>query len=384
MKSALVICFSDLKRDARVTRQIGFLKEEFKVTAACFDAYEDGTFEFCRLEKTPLTFIRKVVSSFFLLSGLNKTAYRILYNYHKYAVSLKERKFDLIVANDFETLPLAFNIKSPGTKIFLDAHEYAPRQFEDRLYWRIFFQRFTTSLCKKYIPLVDGMSTINNGIARAYEKQFAVKPVIVTNATAYVSSTPETRTAYPIRLVHHGIFNVSRQPHIMIDLMRLLDDRFTLDLIYLLPEGSSQKTKEYYEAFKKSAAETGRIQIKPALKSSEIVPYIHAHYDMGIILVPPVNFNYENGLPNKLFDCIQARLAMAVGPLHEIAEITNRFGIGVVSEDFTAEGMAAVLQKVDLVTLDGFKKNTETAARAMNADFNKTVFLEAVRKTLNQ
>lgn len=378
MKSVLVICFNDLRIDARVSRQIDFLKSDYKVTAVCFDAYSTSSFEVYKIRKTKLTFLRKILSALFLITGFYYAAYWLLHAYRHHVNELKQRKFDIIVANDAESLPLASAIASANTKIFFDAHEYAPRQFEDRLSWRIFFQRFNTYLCKKYIPCVSGMSTINNGLAAAYEKNFGIKPIVITNAAPFVAHTPTVRDQLPIRLVHHGIFNRSRQPEIMIELMKLLDNRFTLDLIYILPQPVSQQTIDYFESFKKKAAETGKITIRPSLKSSEIIATIHARYDMGIILVPPINFNYENGLPNKLFDCIQARLAMCVGPLREIANVVRQFKIGVVSDDFTAQGMAAAIQKISLDQLNEFKLNTRVAAQQMNAEQNKIVFLAAL------
>jgi hypothetical protein len=110
------------------------------------------------------------------------------------------------------------------------------------------------------------------------------------------------------------------------------------------------------------------------------VPVLYRDYDMGIILVPPINFNYENGLPNKLFDCIQARLGMAAGPLKEIATITSRYNIGVVSEDFTAAGMAKAIQALNKERVSEFKMNADRAAKEMNATFNKKILLEALSR----
>ena len=81
---------------------------------------------------------------------------------------------------------------------------------------------------------------------------------------------------------------------------------------------------------------------------------------MGIILVPPVNFNYKNGLPNKLFDCIQARMGMAVGPLKEIAHITDKYKIGIVSKDFTAQGFAQELNKLTTADIMKFRGKRAT------------------------
>jgi hypothetical protein len=382
MTSLLIICFNDLKNDARVKRQIEFVKNDYTVTVACFDAHKDAKYTLYNLKKTKLTLFRKAISSIFLLLGINSIAYRILHNYYRYISDLRKKDFDIIIANDIETLPFAFQIAGNRSKIFFDAHEYAPRHFEDRLYWRIFFKRFNVALCRQFIPKVHGMCTINNSLAKAYEDSYGIKPVVITNASDYFNLKPQLREQYPIRLVHHGIFTVSRQPEIMIDMMKLLDDRFILDLIYLVPENSSSRTKQYFEDFKKNAQASGRVRVLPPLKSSEIVSTLHDQYDMGIILVPPVNFNYENGLPNKLFDCIQGRLAMAVGPLKEIAYITSYYKLGVVSKEFTAQSLADELRPLTLPMLNDFKMNADAAAFEMNAGFNKKILLDAIRKLI--
>jgi hypothetical protein len=380
MKNALVLCFTNLKSDARVTRQLDYLRPHFKITVVCFDAYDDPEIEIKRVRKIALTFRRKILLSMALLLGAYKIAYKMLYGHNEHHGVLEERKFDVIIANDIEALPAAFEIGAGHSKIYFDAHEYAPRQFEDRLYWRIFFKRFTMSLCRKYIPRVDGMSTINQGIATEYEKNFHVKPVIVTNAAPYVDLTPLVDVQYPIRLVHHGIFNISRQPDLMIDMMKGLDpNKFTLDLYYLLPGSASKKTRALLEQMKIQTNETSNIRILDPIKSSEIVETLHKKYDVGIILIPPVNFNYENALPNKLFDCIQARLGMAVAPLKEIATITQRYQIGVVSDDFTFQGMTKALKDLTIDQIADFKRNSQRAAEEMNSRKDGEIFISHLK-----
>ena len=101
---------------------------------------------------------------------------------------LAERKFDFIIANDIETLPLAFAF--PGKpKVIFDAHEYAPRHFEDKKMWRIFFQDFNTWLCRKYIPKTTHDDSWKR-VALEYEKNFHVKPTVITNANNFFEMQP--------------------------------------------------------------------------------------------------------------------------------------------------------------------------------------------------
>src|SRR5205807_1450906 len=45
-------------------------------------------------------------------------------------------KVDAIIANDLDTLPLALRVAG-AAKILFDAHEYAPREYEDLWHWRL-------------------------------------------------------------------------------------------------------------------------------------------------------------------------------------------------------------------------------------------------------
>jgi hypothetical protein len=295
---------------------------------------------------------------------------------------LINRSFDLIIANDIESLPLAFKIKKKE-KILFDAHEFAPRHFEDKLVWRIFFQRFNKYLCKKYLPLVDEMITVGTGLAREYAAHYPVKPVVVTNANYYAHLTPLPVDDKKIRLIHHGAANPSRQLEIMIDMMNYLDDRFTFDLMLLTPTIANKKTRSYLESLKNLIKDNPKIKILPPVKSSEVVNFIH-HYDMGIFLLPPINFNYANTLPNKLFDYIQARLAIAIGPTPEMAELVNRYDLGVVSEDFTSPSLAKKINALTTERINYFKAQANKAAFELSAEKNKVILNEIVSNLIKE
>ena len=368
MKTILVIVLSNLKHDARVRRQILALKDAYNVTVVCFGADPDDDVQFVVIKPTRLTLFRKALTSVFLLSRAFAVAHKILHDYYFTIGLLKDRKFDLIIANDVETLPLAFAF--PGNpKVIFDAHEYAPRHFEDKLMWRLFFQKFNLWLCKKYIPKVAAMMTVGKGLAKEYEKNFNVKPTVITNANNYHDVEPGVVLENKIRLIHHGIATPSRQLELMIDVMANLDQRFTLDLMLLIPGFASKKTREYIEELRTRAESDQRIRILPPVKSSEVVMAIR-NYDIGIFLLPPVNFNYQNTLPNKLFDFIQARLGIAVGPTPEMAEIVRQYDIGVVGDTFTAESLAQKLNQLTGIQIANFKNNAAKAAKELNAEIN--------------
>lgn len=380
MKHVLLIAFSNLKTDSRVRRHVNLLKNKYRLTVACHEADATTEYKLALIDKAILTPARKIKLALMLGLRLFKQAYRTQYPHFSLGQQISE-PLDLIIANDVEALPLAFHLaEEHACPVVLDAHEYAPRHFEDKLVWRLFFQPLNIYLCRTYIPRVKAMITIGRGLANEYEKHFHIKPVVITNANHFHNLTPSAVQGNSIRLVHHGIATPSRKLEVMIEMMNYLDERFSLDM-YLLSSGSvSSKTKNYPADLKALASKNSRVRILDPIRSELIVTTINA-YDMGVFLIPPINFNYENTLPNKLFDFIQARLAIAVGPTPEMAEIVNRYSLGVVSNDFTAKSLAEKLNQLTIEDIARFKANTETAAQQLNAEENAKILIDVIERS---
>lgn len=377
-KKLLIIVLSNFKHDARVRRQALALKDHYDTTVVCFSGEPEKDFDVVAITPTNLTFFRKAVASIFLLLRMYPVAHRILHNYDYIAARLAAKKFDVIIANDVETLPIAFRFKG-NPKVIFDAHEYAPRHFEDKRSWRIFFQGFNTWLCRKYIPRVSAMMTVGKGLAREYEKNFGKRPVVVTNANVFTEVEPAPLLQDRIRLVHHGIATPSRRLELMIDMMRHLDQRFSLDLILLKPGFASGATAGYIDQLKQLAAGDARIRILDPVPITEVVRTVNK-YDIGVFLLPPINFNYENTLPNKLFDFIQGRLGVAIGPTPEMAEIVNHYKNGVVSDDFTPISLAEKLKPLTAAGIEAFKNQSAKAACDLNAGRNAEIILKLVNE----
>lgn len=381
MKHILILSFSSLQHDARVSRQIEFLKKTYQVTAAAFDGISDPEVNLIKIQRPRLTWVRKAILSVFLILRIHSVAYALLHGHRQLKERLAGHFFDLVIANDIESLPLAFDLASNGQVLF-DAHEYAPRHFEDRLSWRIFFQPFNIYLCRKFIPRVACMTTVGTGLANEYLRNFSVKPEIITNATWYKQIEPTPVDPVKIRMIHHGGATISRRLELMIELMQYMDNRFTLDLMLIVPELASSKTRNYIRQLQDAAAGDPRIRFLPPLKSDQIVAFIN-QYDLGLFLLPPVNFNYANTLPNKLYDFIQARLGIVIGPTPEMALIVNKYKNGIVSSDFTPKSLSVRLNQLTTAEIQEFKLNSAKAARDLTAEANQTRLLELVNQLLH-
>lgn len=374
MSRILILAFTDLRYDARVARQVDILKQEHNVTIICFESNGSPGFDVVKLRKTPLTLTRRVIAAAYLLLGFHERGHRTIFDYDYIKDLTKGTHYDLVVANDAESLPFAFHF---GAKVLFDAHEYSPRQYEDKLMWRIFFKRMYTHICRKYIPKTAGMMTVGGGLAREYKKNFGSEAVIITNAPPFVELPPSAVEPGRIRMIHHGGANSSRKLEMMIEAMNILDERFTLDFILISPPNANKRTKAYMEKLKELAGNTPRVRLLPPLPANEIVGFIN-QYDVGVYLLPPLNFNSENALPNKYFDFMQARLAIATGPSPEMAQITRQYDIGIVCTEFSARSLAEALRALTTEDIRRFKKNSSAAAREHNATVNAAKLLSLV------
>ena len=371
-KHILIIAFSNAERDPRVHRQIKFLSNNFKVSVVAFTpSYIENVDFFPVSYFKASSYIQKFRRALSLLFGKGEAYAK------RYALEEKQavlnKHFDLVICNDAEPLPLAFEL-AKGTPVLFEAHEFYPRQFEQALKWRVFFKKYLTRLCQTYIPRCAGVTTVCQGLAEEYKRVFGVLPLVVRSIPPAQDLAPQLPKADLVRLVHHGGANPARRIELMLELMNLLDERFTLDLM-LVGEG------QYYEKLRKLALSTPRVSWLEPVPMPEIASRING-YDLGIYILPPANFNSEYALPNKFFEFIQARLGIAIGPSPEMARLVQQYDLGVVAQDFTPQALASKLNALTMEDIMRFKQNAHKAAEELNAEVEMMLFEEYINTLL--
>jgi hypothetical protein len=365
----LVISFTDLGRDSRVNRQIRALHGRYSVVAAgSGDPGVDGV-RYVPCDRARRGGIEKVTEAMRLLLGGYEKHYWALGHVAELRRRLETVRADVVIANDLEALPVAIEV-ARGAPVVFDAHEYSPRE-HSRLLWRLFRQRYTEHLCRAYIPRARAVMTVAAGIAAQYERDLGVKPVVVKNSSPYQELPPRPTEEGLIRMIHHGNAVPSRHLEGLLDAMRFLDARFRLDLL-LLPT-----VPAYVERLKRRAGGDSRIRFLPPVPMLELVRFANG-YDVGVLLLPPRSFNDLHALPNKFFEFVQSRLAVAIGPSPEMAAIVERHGFGVVAADFRPESLAHALRSLDARKIDGMKQRAHEAARELSFEADETRLLSVV------
>ena len=368
---ALVVSFSNLGTDPRVHRQIALLTDRFAVTAIGHAPPVVPGVTFCAVPEHHWTGIRKLAAALLLKLGRFEQAYWSSQSVQAGSTSLKEERFDLIVANDIFALPLALSLRKDA-RILFDAHEYAPLEFEESWRWRVFLQDFNVYLCRHYLPLADAATTVCEGIVEEYRRTLGVQMKVIHNAPPYQDLHPSSAKADdPLRLVHHGTAIPSRQLETMIETMRHLDDRYTLD--FVLVPGNPR----YLDLLKSLASDNQRIRFLPPVGMHDLPRFLN-RYDAGFYLLPPNNFNNRHSLPNKFFEFIQARLAIAIGPSPEMARLVRQYGCGVVAEDFSPRTLAALLNSLSHAQIDRFKQQSHAAAADLCFEKNSVILRDTI------
>jgi len=377
----LVLVLAEISSDARVLRQIDFLASEYDVVVAAFGSrppLADGV-QFIALTRQPPSRLRRRAESAarvgLRLAGSYRSAYWLDARARRWRAELAGAlPVAAIVVNDIIGLPLAQAVGGDVPIVF-DAHEHWTSESAS---WsrrhRLSMRRAHEWILDTYVPRTAGMMTVSPGIARDFEERTNVSPRLVTNAPFFQALRPSAVTE-PIRLVHIGVADERRRLEDTIEAVRLLGGRFTLDLVLA-------RDNDYRLRLERLAASEPGIRVLPAVPVDELLSFANT-YDVGVFLLPARFPNQVHVLPNKLFDYIQARLAVAIGPSQEMAAVVREWNCGVISESFTAEAFAASLAELDHDEVSRLKANSDRAAHVLTAENNRDVVLEVVREAVS-
>ncbi len=356
MTSILCISYSPLTRDARVLRQLSILAEFGEVVTVGYGDMPPHASRHVEIPASELS-LPQSPRGVALLGLRRHDAAEMATPAARFArTALGDQRFDVVVANDVRALPLAFAVAGDAP-VWADLHEWAPEERTHVFAWRVLVAPFMVHLCQKYLPRTAAVTTVGGEIAALYRQRFGVTATVMRNAAPLANLTPTTVDADKIRLVHSGGAIHGRNLELMIDVVRQLDDRFSLDL-YLVPAADGGR---YLARLKRRAQGDPRIVFHDPVPPADLPAVLNA-YDVGVFWIPPVHTNARLTLPNKLFDFVQARLAVAVGPSVEMTRLVDEYGLGVVSDDFTVSACTYSLDSLTAYSVRAFKAASDRAA----------------------
>lgn len=362
----LIMSFSPIASDARVLKQVRGFCDDYDVTTVGYGPAPDGVVKHWEMPRA---------ADYQDLNGRLITArtYRAVYWRISAVRWVRERlprgEYDVILANEPEAVGIALWLR-PRNGVHADLHEYTPRLNEEHEAWARRIRPYHEWVCRRYVAKASSWTTVSNGLVREYEKEFGFRPQLVTNAAPYADLAP-TSVSGAIRLVHSGACLRNRRLDEMITAVEAASADATLDL-YLTPNHP-----DYLEELKDLTAGSTRVRVLDPVPYGDLITTLNA-YDVGIHLLPPTNFNNTWALPNKLFDYVQARLGVLIGPSPEMQEYVERYGFGAVADGFDAADLTRRIDALSPEIVEGYKRRADDNALDLGAEHQVEIWRRAV------
>lgn len=383
-KTALVVCYSNLVNDPRVTRQIDWL------TGAGW------TVDTLGLGPVPRPAVRRHYAMIDFAGPRSHRVVRLLIHallpnplrfralegsrIPSQVIPEKGSGYDLVLVNDIDLLPWvdrhAHELLAPGGRCHLDVHEYhkwEPSAGANPVVSGLFarYHRWLVSFIGS--PVFTSRSTVAAGIARLYEDDFAIPPMsLVRNSPAYLDQRPSPVDPERIRLIYHGNADLARGLHLLIEAVPLLEPRFTLTLMLT-------GTTEGRAALSALTAQLGtRVSFIDAVPMAEVAATVNS-FDLEVIFYPPTGPNYLYSFPNKFFEAVQGRLGIIVGQSPSMVEIVEAFGNGAIVEGWSAGDLARTLNSLSAGQIERMKAASDECAAALNSEREGELFLAGLR-----
>ncbi len=93
--------------------------------------------------------------------------------------------------------------------------------------------------------------------------------------------------------------------------------------------------------------------------------------------------SYEFSLPNKVLDCIQARVPLILSPLPEMINIKNQFDVGEIIKNHHPENIAKAINLILNKGRKNYQSELEKAAKILCWENEEVKLLEVFEKASN-
>lgn len=252
------------------------------------------------------------------------------------------KKADLLVANDLDTIIPNYIISLfKKVKLIYDSHEIFCEvpELKNSLTKKMIWEKVESLI----VPKLKLCLTVNESIAKWFLDKYNVKFEVCRNI-------PETKEIERIKnkkelglpesskivLLQGAGININRGAEELVEAMKYIDG------VVLLIIGGGDVIENL-----KNYAKMNCLEEKIIFKN-KMAPSLLFHYtsnaDLGISIDKQTNVNYNNSLPNKIFDYIQAGLPIVASRIKEIEKIISEYNIGVFIENHDPLHIAATIK----------------------------------------
>jgi glycosyltransferase involved in cell wall biosynthesis len=274
------------------------------------------------------------------------------------------KKADVLHANDLDTLLANYLVsKIKGIPIVYDSHEYFC--YVPELINRPLVQKIWLGIEKWLFPKLKHIITVNNSIARLYEQEYKIPVKVLKNVpfksvyqnnrikSKHELGLPENKS---IILLQGSGINIHRGAEEAVEAMQ-----YVKNAILLIIGGG-----DVFSNLEKLVLQhqlMDKVMIKPKMPFYDLIHFTF-NATIGLSIDKPGNPNYENSLPNKLFDYIHAGVPVLVSGLNEVKRIVLHYNIGCIIENHQPQHIAEKLNYMlnSGMAYQSWKENCKKAA----------------------
>jgi len=281
-----------------------------------------------------------------LTSKSLKTAY-FEFNWKLYR-QLKKRadKNTILHANDLDALlPNYLVAKKLNIPLVFDSHEIFSEMpaIQGKM-----SQKLWRYLEKTIIPKIKLMITASSGYANWFKTQYGIQPVVVQNAPKKLSFDRDIPDNNPKVFLYQGAINPFRGIDKAILAMHDLEN------VTFKIAGDGPRKTEYEELIIKENLQH-KVQFLGKLHPDDLRE-ITLDADCGMSIEENGGESYYYSLPNKVLDCIQARVPLILSGLPEMLNIKNQFDVGEIIKNHEPSSIAGAIK----IILSKGRKNYQT------------------------
>lgn len=339
-RQVVILSYSDIESDPRVLRQIRVLQGNFNVNISVVG---------CGREIPQVNFIRLPIPSMlgryvgYLIRNHRARQWYFFDRHLDTEVRSRIRNADLVVCNEIEFLPTLKNASIKGA-LLVDLHEHHLGGVHSGLPEKIGFARFKRWQLG-HLPLTlknSGprlVTSVSEEIADKYSAWLSGERVhSLVNSSARPQQAPDPslpkKIEGQVRMVHHGMGRKNRGIELAVTALVHLPQHFTLHLLL--------RTNWIFRLRILLLARLNNVHTRVSFHNpvpfSELVAKL-TEFDLS--LIPGSNATEHDiyALPNKVFESIQARLPLVVGPNPSVARVVGSYPIGTVATDWTSKAL---------------------------------------------
>lgn len=220
------------------------------------------------------------------------------------------------------------------------SHEYLPRQYDSSLLFRLSESRYRRVALQRIFR--HAVATIVEGqrVAELYSEEFGVpidRFIVMPSMPvfrAHVDRVPQVRHDGAVRMIHHGYISPVRGIEGLLEVRASLGDRYSLTLM-------GPGDPAYLAKLRRHPLACKMVEFRDAVPPARVVEEISV-YDIGLVAFFVPHFHCRiTAVPNKFWDCLQARVPPVVLPESAMADIVRSSGCGWVARGNSLDDYAS-------------------------------------------